>query len=180
METTRKSSFIKQLTAIKNGLEKSEALILTGLLITIILLASYQIALRWFTSGGLPWIDPLLRYLVLWGGLFGAVLATSRNNHIGLDVISYMIPPAIKKWTALATLCFSLIISLLLMRASLLFIHSERLFGGSGLFGLPSWCWNLVFPAAIGLICIHFFISTLLALSNITSPVSPNETEGMK
>ena len=63
---------------------RTEEIILTIFLTSLILLACYQIGLRWFTSGGLFWIDPLLRYLVLWSGLLGAVLATAKNNHISL------------------------------------------------------------------------------------------------
>ena len=64
------------------GIIKLEEALLSILLTAMIVLACYQIGLRWFTSGGLPWIDPLLRYLVLWSGLLGAVLATAKDNHI--------------------------------------------------------------------------------------------------
>jgi hypothetical protein len=70
---------------------KLEEWMLSAMLGAMILLACYQIGLRWFTAGGLSWIDPLVRYLVLWSGMMGAVLATARDQHITLDIAGFMV-----------------------------------------------------------------------------------------
>ena len=150
-------------------LAQLEEALLTTLLMTMILLACYQIALRWFTSGGLPWIDPLLRYLVLWGGLLGAALATSKGKHISLDIISYLTHGRTKQFLNIITEAFSTIIALFLFRATLLFISSEIEFGGNGLFGFPTWVWNLIFPIAFGMICLQFAAATLLSIKELFS-----------
>lgn len=148
--------------AALNRIEMVEQALAALILTLIIVLAAYQIGLRWFTSGGLPWIDPLLRYSVLWGGLLGAVLATARAQHISLDVVSYLIPERIKPWLKLVTLCFSAVVAGFLFRAALLFLQSEIEFGGSSLFGLPSWILYLIFPISFGMISVHFILSALL------------------
>ncbi len=145
-------------------IEMVEQGLATLILTLIIVLAVYQIGLRWLTSGGLPWIDPLLRYSVLWGGLLGAVLATARAQHISLDVVSYLIPERIKPWLKLVTLCFSAVVAGFLFRAALLFLQSEIEFGGSSLFGLPSWILYLIFPISFGMISVHFILSALLTV----------------
>jgi len=159
-----RGGWTQKLRALLAAVERVEQGIVTLLLTIIILLATYQIGLRWFTSGGLPWIDPLLRYSVLWGGLLGAVLATARSEHISLDVVSYLIPDAMKPWLKLFTLCFSAVVSGFLFQAALLFLKSEMEFGGNSLFGFPYWVWYLVFPLSFGLITIHFAMSALLTV----------------
>lgn len=146
------------------------------LLLAMISLACLQIILRTVFSGGLLWADPLLRYLVLWSGLLGAVLATSRGNHIALDLAGYLIPDRFQPAVQLAAHLFSVIVAALLTWASVLFIRSEIEFGSAALFNLPSWFWNLIFPLAFGLITLRYlalFISTGLTL--LRSPVTSTE-----
>ena len=154
---------------------RTEEIILTIFLTSLILLACYQIGLRWFTSGGLFWIDPLLRYLVLWSGLLGAVLATAKNNHISLDAVSYLLPSRVKQWLRLLTLCFCVLVSIFLFRATLLFFKSEIEFGGRGLFGLSTWVWNLIFPIAFFLILFHFVIEVIGTMQNLISLTRPDK-----
>ncbi len=138
-----------------------EEAVLAALLSVIIVLACYQISLRWLTQGGLPWIDPLLRYLVLWGGLIGAALATARDNHISMDLIGYLLGDRARNWLGLLINIFSTVVAAFLVRATLLFIRSEYEYGGSGLLGLPTWVWNLIFPLAFTAICLHFLLNAL-------------------
>ncbi len=138
-----------------------EELLLSLFLSAMILLACYQIGLRWFTSGGLLWIDPLLRYLVLWSGLFGAVLATARDNHIALDAVGFLLHNRVKRWLKLIIHLFCVIVAIFLFRATLIFIKSEFEFGAGDLFGLPTGVWYLIFPIAFGLILFHFVFSMI-------------------
>ena len=57
-------------------LHRVEDAVLALLLGAMILLAPLQIALRLFFNEGLTWADPLIRVLVLWVGLFGAISAS--------------------------------------------------------------------------------------------------------
>ena len=146
---------------------KIEELLLSLFLGAMILLDCYQIGLRWFTSGGLVWIDPLLRYLVLWSGLLGAVLATARNNHIALDAIGYLLPKRVKQWMKLIIHLFCVVVSVFLFRATLIFIKNEFEFGSNDLFGLQTGVWYLVFPIAFGLILSHFAIGAAFELKQL-------------
>jgi TRAP-type C4-dicarboxylate transport system permease small subunit len=160
---------------ILNTIITLEEGLLSILLTIMILLACYQIGLRWFTSGGLAWIDPLLRYLVLWSGLLGAVLATARNNHIALDAVSYLLQRRLKLWVHLLVDGFCVLVSVFLFRATLLFIKSEIEYGGPGLFGLDTWLWFLIFPLAFGMILLHFSIDAVSTLSNLLRGPEPDK-----
>ena len=155
---------------------KIEELVLSVFLTVMILLACYQIALRWFTSGGLLWIDPLLRYLVLWSGLLGATMATARNHHIAMDAVGYLLHRRMKAWIGLLTHGFCVVVSIFLFRATIFFIRSEIEFGGSGLFGLPTWVWYLIFPIAFGLILLHFTFDTIVRLRKLIIFKQPGKT----
>lgn len=146
---------------------KFEEMVLSVLLTVMILLACYQIALRWFTSGGVVWIDPLLRYLVLWSGLLGAAMATARDHHIAMDAVGYLLPQRLRSWLNLLTRAFCVVVSIFLFRATILFIVSEIEFGGSGLFGVATWIWYLIFPVAFSLILLHFILDTYVRLRRL-------------
>ena len=59
--------FFTIVTAIVNW---TEAAFVCFLLVAMVLLACVQIFLRTFYSSGIFWADPLLRYMVIWAGLF--------------------------------------------------------------------------------------------------------------
>lgn len=126
------------------------------LLVAMIALACLQIFLRTFLSGGLLWADPLLRYLVLWTGMTGAVVATREGKHIAIDVIAYLAPEAVRTWIRLAINLFSATVAVVLTWAACIFVRNEAIFGSLSLLSVPSWIWNLIFPLAFGLIAFHF------------------------
>jgi TRAP-type C4-dicarboxylate transport system permease small subunit len=59
-----------------------------------LILAVTQLVLRNVAQVGLPWIDHLLRHLVLYVALFGAVVACRPGRHIRLDVVGALAPAA--------------------------------------------------------------------------------------
>ncbi len=130
--------------------------VLCLLLVAMIGLACLQIVLRSFFESGLLWIDPLLRYMVLWCGLLGAAMATSRGSHIAIDLAEYLVPPRLLPLVQLACQLFSCVTAGFLTWASILFIKSEIAYGGPGLFNLPRWIWGLVFPLAFSLIALRY------------------------
>ncbi|MCB2182858.1 MAG: TRAP transporter small permease [Desulfobulbaceae bacterium] len=141
---------------ISRGLKKLEEFFLCALLVGMIVLACLQIVLRDFFSGGLLWADPLLRYMVLWSGMFGAAVATREGKHIALDVVSFLIPPRLKPWLKIVIHLFSSLVAMALTYAAFLFVRNEMEFGGIMLLSIPSWGWNLVFPMAFALISFRF------------------------
>jgi len=144
------------------------------LLVAMILLACLQIGLRTFFSGGLLWADPLLRYLVLWCGMLGAVVATREKKHIGIDVLGYLAPDRIKVWLDLTIDLFSSIVASVLTWTAINFVRNEVLYGGSSLLNVPSWVWNLIFPLAFGLISIHFLLAIATDIRAIISGSESN------
>lgn len=126
------------------------------LLGTMIGLACWQIALRFFFAGGLVWADQLLRYLVLWSGMFGAVIATREGRHIAIDIVSHLLPARLLPLLRLLIDLFSAAVAGVLTRVAVVFVENERLYGSETLLAIPVWGWNLVFSIAFGLITMRF------------------------
>lgn len=143
---------------LQTGFQRLEEGFLCLLLTLMIVLACLQIVLRGVFSGGLLWIDPLLRHMVLWSGLFGAAAATGKGKHIALDVASYLIPAPLTPWLRLLIHLFSAVVAVVLTWAAVIFVNNEMDFGGTSLLSIPSWCWNLVFPLAFALIGLRFLV----------------------
>lgn len=144
-----------------------EDITLSLILLCMILLSCTQIFLRTFLSSGFLWADPLLRYLVLWSGLLGAVAATGQGKHIALDVLNRQIPEAIAPWLSLVTHMFCCLVSAGLAWAGIVFIQGEFEFGSTGPLSLPLWFWNSIFPVAFGLITVKYLFLSFLQLQQI-------------
>lgn len=169
-------AFGKWFAVFRHCLQQVEEVFLCLLLVGIILLACVQIALRVFFSGGLLWADPLLRYLVLWCGMFGAAMATLKGKHIALDVVSYLVPAGLKSWLHLLIHLFSAIVSAALTWAAVVFVHNEARFGSTLLLSIPSWVWNLVFPLVFALIAFRFFMAAVENFTAVLGKSSPKES----
>jgi len=148
-------------------LDRSERLILCLLLSTMILLACLQIILRTFFDSGLIWADPLLRYLVLWCGLIGAVSATGQGKHIALDITGNHLPKNLEPWINLVTSLFSTLAASGLTWAAWRFLRGEIEFGGAGPLALPLWFWKGIFPVAFGLIALKYLLLFLMQLRTL-------------
>lgn len=151
----------KTLAIIRNILAWTEETFLCLLLASMIILACVQIFLRFFFSAGFLWADPLLRYMVLWAGLFGAAVATKQGKHITIDIISHMLPEQYQSWLQALLNLFATGVSTMLTYAAIIFVRDEAAYGGRALLDIPSWGLNLIFPLAFGIISFRFLILTL-------------------
>lgn len=175
IEKTQNTIF--QTHPILQLVDKAESLVLCLLLTAMIILACVQILLRTFFAGGLLWADPLIRYLVLWCGLIGAVAATGQGKHIALDLFGDSLPPKIESWASLTTLLFCTLAAGGLTWAAWRFLTGEIQFGGTGPLSLPLWFWNGIFPLAFGLITLKYL---LLFLNQLKTMFLPTNEAGNK
>lgn len=152
--------------------DKAERSLLCAMLGVMICLACLQIILRTFFDSGLLWADPLIRYLVLWCGLIGAVSATGQGKHIALDITGNKIPRGLLPWFTLVTHLFCVFAAAGLTWAGWRFLQGEIEFGGSGPLSLPLWFWNSIFPVAFCLICAKYVLLFFLQFADIFTPGS--------
>ena len=79
---------------------KIEDSILVLILVAMIFLAFLQIVLRNVFGVGLIWVEPLVRQMLLWVALAGAMVATRDHNHITVDAVSRFLPPGRIKYAS--------------------------------------------------------------------------------
>ena len=163
------SKLKKSFAFILRSISFIEETFLCLLLTSMILLACVQIFLRFFFSGGFAWADPLLRYMVLWAGLFGAAVATKKGKHISIDILSHLLSDRFTPLLQALLHLFSAGVCSVLTYAAINFVRDEATYGGRGLLEIPSWGLNLVFPIAFGIISLRFLILTFNNLGFVFS-----------
>lgn len=131
------------------------ALLLTATLLLIVL----QIVLRTVFSGGLTWIDPLVRHLVVWTGFAGAVLAAGRSRHITIDLLSHFLPPRLQCLVNRLNHLFAAAVCGLLAHAAFSFLRDEMTAASAArLAGIPAAAFLFIYPAAFGLLTLRFLV----------------------
>ena len=119
------------------------------------LLAGVQIVLR-LLDHGLIWLDPLLRVLVIWVALLGAVAAARSDKHISLDVVGKLLHGKALRVARVFAFGFASVMSLVMLRASLGLIELDRE-SATTLFGsVPAWWAELILPIAFTLLSLRF------------------------
>ena len=141
---------------ILRGLHRVEDIFLALLLGAMVVLAPLQIFLRNFFDAGIAWIDPLLRVLLLWVGLMGAVAASRSDRHIRIDAASKILPGKLASVLGLVTSVFTAGVSATVAWHSGRFVVDEWEFESTAFSGIPAWMLESVIPVAFGLIAIRY------------------------
>jgi TRAP-type C4-dicarboxylate transport system permease small subunit len=135
--------------------------LLVLLLALMIVLAGSQIVLRNLFDSGISWSDPLLRVLVLWIGMVGAMLAAQQDRHIRIDLLSRYLSPAWRRHTARLNHLFSAVVCALLTWHSGRFVYFEWQDGNLLVGVIPIWVAESILPLGFAVITLRF---TLLLL----------------
>ncbi len=139
-------------------LHRGEDLLLVSLLLLMILLATGQILFRNFWGGGVVWGDTLVRILVLWIGLMGAMVATRQKRHISMDVLTRYLPKRLRCLAAAAVELFSAAICAAVCYYSIRFVREEVTYGGTAFAGVPAWVCEAIIPLAFSVIALRYLL----------------------
>ena len=151
--------------------------VLIVILMGMVLLSFIQILLRNIFGIGLIWIDPLVRQMLLWITLTGAMVATRENKHITVDAVTRYLPPGrIKLATGFICDAFATTVCALLASATfrVFFMEFQDPLGGTIMPGLPVWASLLTLPVAFGVMTLRFLrLSILSLLHTIKGEITP-------
>lgn len=134
-----------------------DALLIVAFL-ALLLLAGTQITMRNLFDSGFGWIDPLLRILVLWVGMLGAVVATREDRHISIDVLSRFAPRKVLPWLKRVTATATALICGLLAWHTFRFVRDEYAYSDVEVAGLPVWIWQSILPIGFALMTWRFVL----------------------
>ncbi len=139
-------------------LQKIEDGILISLLLLMIIMAVLQIFLRNMFDSGIIWGDSLVRVLVLWIGLMGAMVASRDYRHISIDVLSRYLPESIKKMTTLIISIFTTFVCGIMAYYSFLFVIMEKEDGLIAFANIPAWVCESIIPISFTIISLRYFL----------------------
>lgn len=137
-------------------LHRAEDFILVFVLLSMILLAGGDILVRWLFGGGISWIPPLLRVMVLWLGLLGALVATRTREHITVDLINRLAPKKVTLVLNTISHLFAAIICFIIAYHSQLFVQMAREFDDIAFNQVPAWITQIIIPFAFAGMGLRF------------------------
>ena len=129
------------------------------LVLVLVVLAGAQIVLRDFFDTGIAWADPLMRSLVLWTGMLGALAAVRDDKHIALDVLQRFLSPKAQRAARIVTLGFTAAVcavdGVLRLSTAWRSISAESAQAGV-VSNVPAWLPEAILPIGFGLMAMRF------------------------
>ncbi|MGI9270983.1 MAG: TRAP transporter small permease [Woeseiaceae bacterium] len=153
--TKDKSTIIGRLDAAGRFIEN---LLLVGLLSSMMLLSVAQIVAREVFDTGFFWSGEVIRLMVLWLAMIGAIAACRENRHIRVDAISHLFSPKVVGAARLLVDSFAAAVCALLAWHSWRNMQFEIEFEETVLVNTPAWIAHVVVPVAFALLSYRFLI----------------------
>lgn len=168
---------MRKLSSLIRFFHKLENASLTALFAALLSLGVTQIVARNFFGHGFAWIDPMMRALVLWIALFGAMVATRQRSHIRIDIAGQWLYGGYRKVANIITDIFTGVVAVIIAIASYRFMGFEYDDGTIAFAGIPTWVVATALPFAFGLIALRqlFYIGHNIATWN--SPDAEEDEE---
>ncbi|GAB4255793.1 MAG: TRAP transporter small permease [Methylomicrobium sp.] len=154
------------LRRLLDWLHRIEDGLLVVVLSAMIVLAVAQVLLRNIWGSGIEWADPLLRMLLLWIALLGAMAATRDRNHIGIDVLSHFLPPRLKKTARSITYAFSAAICLILAWQGYRLVQMDYREAITAFASIPAWLCESIIPLGFAIIGCRFLLYSVSIVMN--------------
>ena len=137
-----------------------EDLVLVSVLSAMILLAAGQIILRNLFDVGFIWTDELLRMLVLWVALAGAIAASREDKQINIAVLDRFLPDHLVAISKIVVHAFTTAVCGIVTAASVQFVRNSYDYGDVLLGQVPAWALQLVLPLGFALITWRYGVFT--------------------
>lgn len=148
----------EKLQRLLHWLHALESGVLALLLVAMIGLSISDIVMRNLFNSGFALAPQLVRILVLWLGLLGALYATRYNKHITVDVLARLLPLAARRLIKGVTSLFASAVCAIIAWYSYLFVRDSWSYGDVVFNDIPAWLVQAVIPASFLLVSIRFLI----------------------
>jgi TRAP-type C4-dicarboxylate transport system permease small subunit len=139
---------------IAQFVERIETALIATLVLAMVLLAGAQILLRNLFDTGIAWADPLLRAMVLWAAMLGALAAARDDKHIGLDLLTHFLQGRARRIARAFALLFAaaMCVTMAWFGANLVQLDFS---GGTPVAGIPGWMVELIIPIGFALLAVR-------------------------
>jgi len=144
-----------------------ENIILVTLLSGMILLAVGQIALREVFDTGIIWADQLVRLIVLWLAMMGAIAACREDRHIRIDALSHLFPENVISGIRIVVDLFAAGVCALIAWHAYRYLQLEIEFEDTVLVNTPAWVAHVIIPAGFAIFSYRFLVSVIKRIVGI-------------
>ena len=156
---------MKRIASFFNGLEKvgthAEDALLVIIMVRMILLAGSQIFLRNIFDSSLFWGDELLRLMVLWLTIAGALAASRMDKHISIAVVDRFLPDKAQLVTKVIIDLFTAFICALFAWHSARFVMGSYEYGDLLMRNVPAWTMQIILPVGFALMAFRHLILSI-------------------
>lgn len=143
---------------LQQQLQRFEDGLLVSVLLSMLTLAFARIVMRNLFNSGMVWSEPLLKILVLWTALLGAMVATRNHHHINIDVLSKFLPDRFQPLQQYLVHGISAGVCFLLSWQSLRFVALEWEEGTLAFANVPAWIPELILPIGFFSMALRFML----------------------
>ena len=141
---------------ISNALKRLEDGVLAVLLIGMIAVAAYQVGARNFFDGGLLWGDALVRVLVLWITMVGAMVGVRRSEHIRVDLLPRLFGALGREVASRISSFFAAVVCGLFSWHSFQFVRYEYEDGIIAFAKVPAWICEAIIPFGFAVMTLRY------------------------
>ena len=152
---------IKSISWLINSIHRIENNLVILLLASILIFAITQVILRNFFDSGIVWGESLLRILVLWLGLAGAIVASRQGKQLNIDVLSQYIPDRYKSYVKQLNFLFTALVCLTISYYSFEFTYLEYTEGSYAFEQVPAWLSISIIPIAFAMMSIKYILQII-------------------
>jgi len=144
-----------------------EDFILVTFLSGMILLAVGQIVLREVFDTGIIWADQLVRLIVLWLAMMGAIAACREDRHIRIDALSHLFPDSVISGIRIVVDLFAAGVCALIAWHAYRYLQLEIEFEDTLLVDTPAWIAHVIIPIGFAVFSYRFLVSVVKRLVGI-------------
>ena len=148
----------KQVTGFLGFINKLEDWFLILTLAVMVVLAVAQIFFRNVFGEGVVWIDPLLRVLVLWVAIGGAVVATRNDNHIRIDFFTRYVSKKYIKYLQRSVYAFCIFVCSFISWHAVRFVQMDYEYKTIAFANIPAWVTELIIPIGFFMIALRYLM----------------------
>jgi len=155
------AGLVSFLSRLDNAGRLLENIILVTLLSGMMLLAVGQIVLREVFDTGIIWADELVRLVVLWLAVMGAVAACREDRHIRIDALSHLFPDKVISGIRIVVDLFAAGVCAAIAWHAYRYLQLEIEFEDTVLVDTPAWIAHVVVPVGFAIFSYRFLVSVM-------------------
>jgi len=129
------------------------------------LLAVGQIVLREVFDTGIIWADELVRLIVLWLAMMGAIAACRDDRHIRIDAITHLFPDRVIDVIRVVVDLFAAAVCAVIAWHAYRYLQLEIEFEDTVLVDTPAWLMHVILPVSFAVLSYRFAISSVKKVS---------------